>query len=296
MYFVFKGMKKEFLFVLGLMVLLVWAGSVSAQSVNYSVSCEVDADCVLGIPELRMQCGPCPVCAPENGSSSSVIAHNKNWTASCPETDEDYSCPAIACSAKDYGSQGYYAKCVNSQCEKIYLGSEGGLYGCELDPFVCPNNITVFRDPTNSCEFPACPEEVECVAQGGMCGGIAGFACCSGLRCELEGDFPDAGGTCIVDLPGDICEDSCGNGLCDEFACQGDECPCPETRDSCPADCSVVPDLPASSEDGLSNWWIFIVLVVLVLIVIVGLKIAKWLMWAAIIAALLFVILSLFVF
>lgn len=32
--------------------------------------------------------------------------------------------------------------------------------------------------------------------EGEFCGGIAGFACESGLSCKLDGDYPDAGGKC----------------------------------------------------------------------------------------------------
>lgn len=136
----------------------------------------------------------------------------------------------------------------------------------------------------------------ECVNEDGMCGGLAGFACCSGLRCDLEGDYPDAAGTCIVDLPGDICEDKCGDDVCDETVCQGEDCPCAETSDNCPADCSgsVIPG-GSGGGSNKSMWYLFIGLVVLVFLVIVGMKLAKWLFWSAIIAALLLVLLYVFV-
>lgn len=34
-----------------------------------------------------------------------------------------------------------------------------------------------------------------------------------------------------------ICADNCGNGICESIVCMGSGCPCPETPDSCPADC-----------------------------------------------------------
>ena len=37
-----------------------------------------------------------------------------------------------------------------------------------------------------------------CSGETQACGGIAGILCCGGLKCELEGNFPDAGGTCVV--------------------------------------------------------------------------------------------------
>lgn len=36
---------------------------------------------------------------------------------------------------------------------------------------------------------------------------------------------------------GRLCENRCGDGVCDEIVCMGEGCPCPETRASCPADC-----------------------------------------------------------
>lgn len=33
--------------------------------------------------------------------------------------------------------------------------------------------------------------------EGEFCGGIAGFQCDTGLTCEYEGSYPDAGGTCM---------------------------------------------------------------------------------------------------
>lgn len=53
-----------------------------------------------------------------------------------------------------------------------------------------------------------CPGEPKCINnqctlvnknnnEGQFCGGIAGKACPSGYNCELEGDYPDAGGKCI---------------------------------------------------------------------------------------------------
>ena len=44
----------------------------------------------------------------------------------------------------------------------------------------------------------------------------------------------------IVDSPETgytICVDRCGDGVCDEMVCMGEGCPCPETTESCPADC-----------------------------------------------------------
>lgn len=36
-----------------------------------------------------------------------------------------------------------------------------------------------------------------------------------------------------------MCENTCGNSICDEVVCQGENCPCAETFNSCPADCAA---------------------------------------------------------
>jgi len=43
------------------------------------------------------------------------------------------------------------------------------------------------------CEKPS----IECKNENDFCGGIAGIKCCSGLTCEYDGDYPDAGGVCV---------------------------------------------------------------------------------------------------
>lgn len=35
--------------------------------------------------------------------------------------------------------------------------------------------------------------------EGEFCGGIAGIMCDAGLTCAYEGDYPDAGGTCVAE-------------------------------------------------------------------------------------------------
>ena len=37
---------------------------------------------------------------------------------------------------------------------------------------------------------------------------------------------------------GQMCADKCGDGNCDEIVCMEKGCPCAETKESCPEDCS----------------------------------------------------------
>lgn len=39
-----------------------------------------------------------------------------------------------------------------------------------------------------------------CNNEGEFCGGITGTQCCSGLTCQLEGTYPDAGGKCVKEV------------------------------------------------------------------------------------------------
>ncbi len=38
--------------------------------------------------------------------------------------------------------------------------------------------------------------------------------------------------------PPTICKDLCGDGICQEIVCEASGCPCAETKDSCPKDCT----------------------------------------------------------
>ncbi len=179
---------------------------------------------------------------------------------------------------------GVFYSCLNETC---VVGSNACTnvtnVTCSEDAKICPDGSIVERDPNNNCSFFACL--TSCAAEGGMCGGIGGFECCEGLTCELDGDYPDAEGVCIA---AEICLDQCGDGTCNEVVCYGENCPCAENAESCPEDCG--------GEEKRTPWWgLFLGLVVIVFLIIVGLKIAKWLIWAAVIAAVILVLLYLFV-
>ncbi|XP_010694179.2 uncharacterized protein LOC104907028 isoform X1 [Beta vulgaris subsp. vulgaris] len=64
-----------------------------------------------------------------------------------------------------------------------------------------------------------------CKKANEFCGGIAGFQCCEGLHCNLEGDFADAGGHCqkrqSCQKAGQICG---GFTAVERRCCKGLEC------------------------------------------------------------------------
>jgi len=50
----------------------------------------------------------------------------------------------------------------------------------------------------NKCIWTPATNVTKCASASEMCGGIASIQCCSGLTCQLEGNYPDASGKCAV--------------------------------------------------------------------------------------------------
>jgi len=67
---------------------------------------------------------------------------------------------------------------------------------CTKDVFICRDGSRVRRvEP--KCEFAPCPTLIKKPDQGKFCGGIAGIKCPDNFECQYDGDYPDAGGTCV---------------------------------------------------------------------------------------------------
>jgi len=49
-----------------------------------------------------------------------------------------------------------------------------------------------------SSPTPESTGQITPTPRGQFCGGIAGVECPSGYTCQLEGNYPDAGGTCVA--------------------------------------------------------------------------------------------------
>lgn len=70
---------------------------------------------------------------------------------------------------------------------------------CTQESLICPDGSSVGRSGPK-CEFSPCPtifRKPEQIKQGKFCGGIVGVSCPEGYDCQLDGDYPDAGGTCV---------------------------------------------------------------------------------------------------
>lgn len=92
-----------------------------------------------------------------------------------------------------------------------------------------------FKTDENGCEV--------CECQGQFCGGIAAIQCPEGEICVLQGDFPDAGGTCEPGPPPPpppaSCQDNCGGSAgacwCDDLCAGFGDC-CEDYEDVCTPD------------------------------------------------------------
>lgn len=72
---------------------------------------------------------------------------------------------------------------------------------CTEEAFICPDGSSVGRSGPK-CEFAPCPTITpEKEIQGEMCGGFAGILCPKEYDCQLDGNYPDAGGICVKITP-----------------------------------------------------------------------------------------------
>jgi predicted secreted protein len=102
----------------------------------------------------------------------------------------------------DSGKACVRAGCSGQLC--VEESPDGMASTCEFLPvYACYQAATCERQTDGGCGFTPTAELAACVAdaskagEGASCGGIAGIQCQDGLTCQLEGDYPDAGGTCV---------------------------------------------------------------------------------------------------
>jgi hypothetical protein len=85
-------------------------------------------------------------------------------------------------------------------------------------------------DQNGNCRGPADGVLPNSCCAGQFCGGIAGIPCPGGYKCKLDGDYPDAGGTCVACQPV-LCELYCEHGFAvDENGCEVCKCQQPQRQ------------------------------------------------------------------
>ncbi len=77
------------------------------------------------------------------------------------------------------------------------------------------DDIKIFDHILSTLKFTDSPT-LTTTPKGKFCGGIAAIACPSGYSCKLDGSYPDAGGTCVVN--------STSIGNCKPTGCSGQIC------------------------------------------------------------------------
>lgn len=108
-----------------------------------------------------------------------------------------YHCEEHKCWDSD-GGKNYHVKGV-VETEDTRLEDHCNEDGTLTEKYCTENGeaaaVTVECPEGTVCGNGACSRE--CANEGSMCGGIAGIMCCDGLKCALEGNYPDASGVCV---------------------------------------------------------------------------------------------------
>jgi putative hemolysin len=88
----------------------------------------------------------------------------------------------------------------------VYCEEQGGTLEIRTAADGSQSGYCIFNDGTECEEWAyfrgECLEKEQqrkCNGEGEFCGGIAGIICCEG-SCQYDGDYPDAGGTCVKGL------------------------------------------------------------------------------------------------
>ncbi len=126
--------------------------------------------------------------SPDAASSEDEIRASKSLFA-CKVDNDCVAVPRAQCCPNGF------LEAVNVNKVEAYKTANA----CKNPPSVCPRfivndtRVASCNTGTKKCEMVAKPAFGE---EGGTCGTIAGIQCHAGLHCALEGNFPDAAGTC----------------------------------------------------------------------------------------------------
>ncbi len=85
-----------------------------------------------------------------------------------------------------------------AQYSYVAAATEPGCFcTAQYAPVCGMNGKTYSNNCAAGCEEAPIKHDGECGTQGDFCGGIAAIACADGWRCESEGSWADAGGSCV---------------------------------------------------------------------------------------------------
>jgi hypothetical protein len=198
------------------------------------------------LPEFRAQCAPGLECE----FSEPTFDVPGTCVAPVDECEDNDDCPEFCGWNADGLRECKPWAQVGESCEGFVLP--------EFRAQCAPGLECEFSEPT--FDVPGTCVEPDASA---FCGGIAGIQCPAGQHCELDGDFPDAGGSC---QPGSAVGGACG-GIAGFVCIEGLECfiestlpdadgVCVEVVDanSCEGHCGGQADAGCYCDDACAFW------------------------------------------
>jgi predicted secreted protein len=141
------------------------------------------------------------------GTHEVKLAYQRESATADSLPEKTFSFTIIVVGKGDTGKACVRTGCSGQLC--VEESPDGMASTCEYRPvYACYQAATCARQDDGKCGFTPTEELASCVAEaskageGEGCGGIAGIQCHDGLSCQLQGDYPDAGGTCVADGSG----------------------------------------------------------------------------------------------
>ena len=152
--------------------------------------------------DLRIRTGGKDSCSGPNTLNEHYCYDNyyiTSATKTCPNGCLNGACVQKECNTNE-GCELYFSSC---SCSWVCGKKEVNRMDCAR---ACPENLESPPEITPSCECynGKCQLLDNCEQENEMCGGIAGLQCCSGLKCQLDGTYPDAAGKCVAE--NNLCE------------------------------------------------------------------------------------------
>lgn len=179
--------------------------------------------------------------APVCGCDGQTYSNACNANGAGVTIDYEGEC-AIACETNDDCDDGF---CGWADDNVSRVCKPWAQVGDSCEGFVLPS-FRAWCAPGLTCEFsePTFDVPGTCVEDDGgepiFCGGIGAIQCPAGMHCELDGDYPDAGGQCEDGSgPGGICGGIAGFACMPGYSCFYDGPVFPDAAGECVESCAV---------------------------------------------------------